>query len=136
MKPMPATATTSELGPPPLASRPPDCLLILAEHPTPMATKLEGALGSYLANELKLRLDRNRVVVNREVVVHPTDEGDSGERPDILIEAGSPDNRTTEGPVIRIPLEIEGSWHDDVSPGLVGLGSHFRCLCMRYPVGR
>lgn len=76
--------------------------------------KLEGALGSYLAHELRLRLDRNRVVVNREVVVHPTDEGDSGERPDILIEAGSPDNHTAECRTIRIPLEIKGAWHDDV----------------------
>jgi hypothetical protein len=87
--------------------------------------KLEGALGSYLAHELRLRLGRNRVVVNREVVVHPTNEGDAGERPDILIEAGSPDNHTTEGPVIRIPLEIKGAWHDDVQTAQATQLAHY-----------
>lgn len=76
--------------------------------------KPEGALGAYLAHELKLRLENNRIVVNREVMVRPTDTGDSGERPDIVIDAHTPDDRTAEAPIISIPLEIKGSWHDAV----------------------
>lgn len=48
-------------------------------------------------------------MVNREVVIHPTDQGDSGERPDIKIDALDPKNDT-----ITVPIEIKGSWHDDL----------------------
>lgn len=76
--------------------------------------KPEGALSAYIAHELTLRLARSRIVVNREVVIHPTDEGDSGERPDIKIDATALDNHSSETPIISIPIEIKGAWHQNV----------------------
>ncbi|MGH3874699.1 MAG: NACHT domain-containing protein [Pseudonocardiaceae bacterium] len=72
--------------------------------------KLEGGLASYIAHELDLRLARRAIVINREVVIKPTDAGDSGERPDILVEAIAPDTATT----VTVPIEIKGCWHEAV----------------------
>ncbi|MFI7120228.1 hypothetical protein [Amycolatopsis sp. NPDC049868] len=75
--------------------------------------KPEGDLGAYLTHQLKLRLEHSRIVVNREVMIHPTGTGDSGERPDLVIDARAPDDHTAAAPIISIPLEIKGSWHKD-----------------------
>lgn len=82
-------------------------------RPLEWRPKAEGALGAYIAHELHLRLVVGRVVVNREVMIRPTDHGDSGERPDIKIDVVSPDD-TAESPVISVPIEIKGAWHDEL----------------------
>lgn len=82
-----------------------------AARPLRWRPKPEGALGAYLAHELHLRLVLARVIVNREVIIRPTDHGDSGERPDIKIDVVSPEDNSAEAPVISIPVEIKGAWH-------------------------
>ncbi|MEV6621923.1 hypothetical protein AB0M83_06780 [Amycolatopsis sp. NPDC051106] len=76
--------------------------------------KPEGTLAAYLAHELEIRLARRAVVVNREVVIRPTDAGDSGERPDILVEGISPDAEFETATTASVPVEIKGSWHEEV----------------------
>ncbi|RKT74385.1 hypothetical protein DFJ66_7733 [Saccharothrix variisporea] len=82
-----------------------------SRRPLQWRPKPEGTLAAYIAHELHLRLVSRHIVVNREVVVLPTDQGDSGERPDIKIDIVSKD-RTAESPVISIPIEVKGSWHE------------------------
>jgi hypothetical protein len=72
--------------------------------------KREGGLASYIAHELDLRLARRAIVINREVVIRPTNAGDSGERPDILVDAIALDTATT----VTVPIEIKGCWHEAV----------------------
>ncbi|GAA2976004.1 hypothetical protein [Actinokineospora diospyrosa] len=72
--------------------------------------KSEGALSAYLAHELRLRLAHTPVVINREVVILPTDAGDSGERPDIKVDFVP--HKGSTGGIISIPLEIKGAWHE------------------------
>ncbi len=76
--------------------------------------KPEGTLAAYLAHELSLRLDGHRVVVNREVVVKPTDAGDSGKRPDIVVDAITSMPNALAPKKLCVPVEIKGSWHHDV----------------------
>lgn len=76
--------------------------------------KLEGGLVSYIAHELDLRLARRAIVINREVVIKPTDAGDSGERPDILVEAIAPDTTLDTATTATVPIEIKGCWHEAV----------------------
>lgn len=49
--------------------------------------KPEAALSAYLAHEFNLRLSGHRVIVNREVLIQPTDAYGAGDRTDILIQA-------------------------------------------------
>ncbi|WP_285505064.1 hypothetical protein [Actinokineospora sp. NBRC 105648] len=94
---------------PRLSDTAPNSALPLAWRPKP-----EGALGAYLAHELTLRLAGDRVVVNREVVIHPTGHGDSGERPDIKIDVICQGDAIVESPVLSVPIEIKGAWHKDL----------------------
>jgi hypothetical protein len=71
-------------------------------------------LAAYIAHELRLRLGHRRIIVNREVVVRPTNAGDAGERPDILVEATNPRDDLGESPTITVPSEIKGAWHPEV----------------------
>ncbi|MEU3642903.1 hypothetical protein AB0E59_05910 [Lentzea sp. NPDC034063] len=84
--------------------------------PRPLAwrPKPEGTLGAYLTHELKQRLERRRVVVNREVVIRPTNEGDAGERPDIKLDVVGDAKHAIDGQAVTVPIEIKGAWHDDV----------------------
>ncbi|MGX7829062.1 NACHT domain-containing protein [Actinokineospora sp. 24-640] len=72
--------------------------------------KPEGALAAYTTLQLTLRLQHHPVVINREVMIHPTDAGDSGERPDILVTANPLHNDTTTD-TLTLPIEIKGAWH-------------------------
>jgi hypothetical protein len=85
-------------------------------RPLKWRPKPEGALAAYLAHELTLRLELHNVVVNREVVVRPTDAGDSGERPDIVIDAVVPESHdtTTDAEKFSVPVEVKGAWHKHV----------------------
>jgi hypothetical protein len=74
--------------------------------------KPEGTLVAYLAHELDLRLQRRGIVINREVMVKPTDAGDSGERPDILVDAT--DSTSDEIDIVTVPIEVKGAWHPAV----------------------
>jgi hypothetical protein len=74
--------------------------------------KPEGTLVAYLAHELDLRLQRRGIVINREVMVKPTDAGDSGERPDILVDAT--DSTSHEIDIVTVPVEVKGAWHSAV----------------------
>jgi energy-coupling factor transporter ATP-binding protein EcfA2 len=87
-------------------------------RPRPVAwrPKSEGALAAYLAHELTTRIQRRRIVINREVVVRPTDAGDSGKRPDLVVDAITPPSH--EGGLdlakVSVPIEVKGSWHKDL----------------------
>lgn len=83
-------------------------------RPVVWRPKLEGGLASYIAHELDLRLARRAIVINREVVVKPTDAGDSGERPDILVEAIALDTTLDTATTVTVPIEIKGCWHEAV----------------------
>ncbi|MEV4615673.1 hypothetical protein AB0K43_24230 [Kitasatospora sp. NPDC049258] len=77
--------------------------------------KPEAALCAYLALVLDLRLGGQRVVVNREVLVHPTDAYGAGDRTDILIQAnplpaGSPPAQTA--PRLDLVIEVKGAWNE------------------------
>ncbi|WP_216908590.1 hypothetical protein [Nocardia noduli] len=74
--------------------------------------KPEGSFGVYITHELKLRLAERPIVVNREVVIQPTGPGDSGLRPDILVDAIS--HQFEVAATITTPIEIKGIWHKDV----------------------
>ncbi|MEW2507923.1 hypothetical protein AB0878_46420 [Amycolatopsis sp. NPDC047767] len=86
-----------------------------ARRPLVWRPKLEGALAAYLAHELTIRLVRRAVVINREVVVKPTDAGDSGERPDLLVQAIAVEGELDTAEIVSVPVEIKGSWHAAVS---------------------
>ncbi|UJW28621.1 hypothetical protein L3Q67_25480 [Saccharothrix sp. AJ9571] len=83
-------------------------------RPSAWRPKSEGSLAAYLAHELQLRLTRRTIVINREVVIKPTDDGDSGERPDLLVEAIALDAEIDAAETVSVPIEIKGSWHKDV----------------------
>ncbi|MEU4674250.1 hypothetical protein AB0F91_41380 [Amycolatopsis sp. NPDC023774] len=51
------------------------------------------------------------MVINREVVVKPTDAGDSGERPDLLGQAIAFEGELDAAETVSVPVEIKGSWH-------------------------
>lgn len=76
--------------------------------------KVEGTVSTYIAHELNLRLGKRRVVINREVVIRPTDAGDSGERPDIKIDILGTEVGVPNPTEVTVPIELKGSWHRDV----------------------
>ncbi|WP_156757424.1 hypothetical protein [Actinokineospora pegani] len=76
--------------------------------------KTEGQIGAYLTHELTLRLAQRGTIVNREVVIRPTDQGDSGERPDIKIDVIGKPLARSHGEHLTIPIELKGPWHRDV----------------------
>ncbi|MFE2927765.1 NACHT domain-containing protein [Streptomyces goshikiensis] len=79
--------------------------------------KPEAALCAYLAHELNLRLAGNRVAVNREVLVHPTDAYGAGDRTDILIEAlpsSSDEISADSGAGVKLVIEVKGAWNRGV----------------------
>jgi hypothetical protein len=77
--------------------------------------KPEAALSNYLAHELTIRLTGHKLVINREVLIHPRNAYGAGDKPDILVQA--PAHRsdttasaspTTEHPTVAI--EVKPSW--------------------------
>ncbi|MDW8806256.1 hypothetical protein P1P68_16060 [Streptomyces scabiei] len=79
--------------------------------------KPESALCAYLAHELTLRLAGQRVAVNREVLIHPTDPYGAGDRTDILIEALSSsgeDPSAAAGANLKLVIEVKGAWNDGI----------------------
>jgi hypothetical protein len=79
--------------------------------------KNEYALQAYLTHELNLRLRRRGVIVNREVMIKPTDPlTGAGERTDILVEA-TPRTKNTDGTIaqrVAVVIEIKGVWNDSM----------------------
>lgn len=78
--------------------------------------KPEAALAAYLTHELRQRLAGRQVVVNREVLVRPTDEYGAGDRTDILVEAVAPHGVS---PSLRsghasVVIELKGAWNREV----------------------
>ncbi|WP_432825456.1 hypothetical protein [Dactylosporangium sp. CA-092794] len=77
----------------------------------------EYALQAYLAHELELRLVGRGVIVNREVMVQPTDAlTGAGDRTDILVEV-TPRTNTADGRTAAraaVVIEIKGSWNPEV----------------------
>lgn len=78
--------------------------------------KLESALSAYLTHELQLRLAGRSVVVNREVLVKPTDAYGAGERTDIKVEAvqlsaGVGDPALARADVLTVVIENKGCWN-------------------------
>jgi hypothetical protein len=81
--------------------------------------KPEGALSSYLAHELKIRIGGRGAVVNREVLILPTNAYDAGERTDVHVQANLTQydlgaNASNAPPVVTVVIEVKGNWHDDV----------------------
>ncbi|MEU8819367.1 hypothetical protein [Actinoplanes sp. NPDC048796] len=79
--------------------------------------KHEYALQAYLLHELTLRLGRRGIIVNREVMIRPTDAGTgAGDRADILIETAtrltSMNGSTADR--IAVVIEVKGSWNKDI----------------------
>ncbi len=79
--------------------------------------KYEYALQAYLAHELTLRLAGQGLIVNREVMVKPTDPlTGAGDRTDILVEATTR-TKTTDGTIayrVAVVVEIKGSWNQQI----------------------
>jgi len=79
--------------------------------------KLEYALQAYLTHELTIRVARRGIIVNREVMVRPTDAATgAGDRADILVETAS---RLTSinGPTadrVAVVIEVKGPWNKDL----------------------
>jgi len=78
--------------------------------------KPEAALCAYLAHVLQLRLGGRSVLVNREVLVQPTDAYGAGERVDILVQATSiTDSGITHATTtLRLVIEVKGPWNRDL----------------------
>jgi hypothetical protein len=84
----------------------------------PWEPKLEAALQAYFAHELRLRLSSRGAVVNREVLVTPTNVQGAGTRSDILVEAVEP-GRTSGSPKrSSTVIELKGAWNEDLLTGL------------------
>lgn len=77
------------------------------------APKPEAALSAYLANQLDLRLAKRSLIVNREVLVHPTNPYGSGDRPDILVEV-----RSGTQVHCKVPIEVKGAWNQEAETSL------------------
>lgn len=79
--------------------------------------KYEYALQAYIAHELDLRLTKRGILVNREVMIKPTDPlTGAGERCDILVQATTRRN-TIDGPTstpITVVIEIKCSWNKGI----------------------
>lgn len=80
--------------------------------------KPEAAVSAYLAHELKLRLASHQVVVNREVLILPTNAYGSGERTDILIQAISSPLQSQQVTTATTVVEVKGSWNDGLLSSL------------------
>ena len=83
-------------------------------HPKP-----EAALCAYVAHELTLRLAGRGVVVNREVLITPTNAYGAGDRTDILVQATAivarSNTHTPElPPDVAVVIEVKGCWHADL----------------------
>jgi hypothetical protein len=82
--------------------------------------KPEEALSAYLAHELGLRLNYRGIIMNREVVIRPTDaKGAGGERLDIYVQAAPQKGPqypqgTTGIEILSVPIEIKGCWNAEV----------------------
>jgi len=82
--------------------------------------KPEAALSAYLAHELTLRLADRAIVVNREVLVQPTNAYGAGDRTDIKIDAYTVHSRHAAWPATAAPasvtvvIEVKGAWNRDL----------------------
>jgi hypothetical protein len=79
--------------------------------------KPEAALCAYLDHELRIRLRGQRMVVNREVMILPTDAYGAGKRVDVLAEVhtlGEQRLGTEESTALRLVIEVKGAWNEDL----------------------
>lgn len=78
--------------------------------------KTEAAVSAYLTNELRHRLVRRQVVVNREVLVRQTDEYGAGDSTDILVEATARtfSHHATNHDRVAAVIEVKGAWNGDI----------------------
>lgn len=77
-----------------------------------MTPKGEDEMSDYLANKLKDQLEGRRVVVNREVQVRRAKRTGRPRQADIQVDAIIDDD------VVTLPIEVKGSWHDEVDTAL------------------
>ncbi|HUP15935.1 MAG TPA: hypothetical protein VM848_07800 [Acidimicrobiia bacterium] len=79
--------------------------------------KTEASISAFLTNELRHRLIRHEVVVNREVLVRQTDVYGAGDRTDILVEATAriSSGQMTHPNRVAAVLEVKGAWNRDVA---------------------
>ncbi|TQM32738.1 hypothetical protein [Nocardia bhagyanarayanae] len=79
--------------------------------------KPEAALSAYIAHELTLRLAGDRIAVNREVLILPTDPYGAGDRTDILIDTHTHADDVVDadpGHPIKLVIEVKGAWNVEV----------------------
>lgn len=84
--------------------------------PTPLADllwnksrpKQEESVSNWIASELRRDLSTNGIVLNREVVIRPTD------RADILVETNCRDAKTDQFRPIRVIIEVKRDFNPDI----------------------
>lgn len=84
--------------------------------------KPEAALCAYIAHELELRLANRGVIVNREVLVKPTNAQGAGERTDILVDAILTTKQSwfsySAIEHVRVVIELKGNWNDEIDEAM------------------
>lgn len=75
--------------------------------------KSEAAMCAYLAFALDLHFRNRAVIVNREVMIKPTNHQGAGERTDLYVQSRSFNNVGTSGPPneTKVVIEVKGSWN-------------------------
>lgn len=79
--------------------------------------KLEYALAAFISRELDFRLGGRGLVVNREVLIRPTNDFGAGDRTDILVDAAVKRGVTPvhfEPERLKAVIEVKGSWNIDL----------------------
>lgn len=80
--------------------------------------KYESSLCAYFASQLELRIGSAGVIVNREVLVKPTNARGAGERTDIHVQAISWGDSTPLTHTITVVVEVKGQWNGELVDSL------------------
>ncbi|MFC8304842.1 NACHT domain-containing protein [Specibacter sp. NPDC057265] len=75
--------------------------------------KSEAAMCAYLAFALDLHFRNTAVIVNREVMIKPTNHQGAGERTDLYVQSRYINDVGTSGPAneAKVVIEVKGSWN-------------------------
>jgi hypothetical protein len=78
--------------------------------------KAEAALCAYVSHELEIRLAARGVLVNREVMIKPTNATGAGDRTDVLVDTVQSTHgnwfSSTRAERISVVIEVKGSWNE------------------------
>jgi hypothetical protein len=75
--------------------------------------KSEAAMCALIAFALDLYFKHDAVLVNREVMIKPTNHQGAGERTDLYIQSRQLKNYGSSGPMLeaKVVIEVKGSWN-------------------------